>query len=98
MHSGAPPSALPGISPSSGEIGRHLRFLQFSTSQDRRQRRSCQSPPLRGVRTDPRSGREANCLAFRTTNARSGSEGPVPVGQRGVFARQQPVISRDLFR
>ena len=37
------------------------RFLPFS--------------PFTGVRRGPRSGRKANCLAFRTTNARSDSEG-----------------------
>ncbi|RVA58688.1 propionyl-coenzyme A carboxylase alpha polypeptide, partial [Mesorhizobium sp. M7A.F.Ca.CA.004.09.1.2] len=31
-----PPSALPGISPSRGEIGCHLRFRQFSKSWKRR--------------------------------------------------------------
>ncbi|RUX50098.1 MAG: hypothetical protein EOS58_20780 [Mesorhizobium sp.] len=29
----APPSALPGISPSRGEIGYHLGFRKFSASQ-----------------------------------------------------------------
>jgi len=38
-----------------------------------------QSPSLRGVRSGPRSGRKANCLAFRTTNARQGR-----VGRRGA--------------
>ncbi|TJU94105.1 MAG: hypothetical protein E5Y08_31230, partial [Mesorhizobium sp.] len=32
----APPSVLPGISPTRGEIGSHLRFRQFSTSQEER--------------------------------------------------------------
>ncbi|RWI13405.1 MAG: hypothetical protein EOQ92_31010 [Mesorhizobium sp.] len=40
-----PPSVLPDISPSRGEIGCRFGFRQ---SRKMRYRRSCQSPPLRG--------------------------------------------------
>ena len=38
-------------------------------------------PAVRGVRSGRRRRRKANDLAFRTTNARSHSEGPGPAGQ-----------------
>ncbi|TPN42911.1 hypothetical protein FJ976_29455, partial [Mesorhizobium sp. B1-1-9] len=41
----APPSVLPDISPSSGEIGGHLCFRQSPALQERRRSRRCQSPP-----------------------------------------------------
>ncbi len=43
-----PPSVLPDISPSRGEIGRGPSFRQFSTSQNESRQRRRQSPPLRG--------------------------------------------------
>ncbi|RUW57416.1 hypothetical protein EOA16_32230 [Mesorhizobium sp. M7A.F.Ca.US.008.03.1.1] len=43
----APPSVLPDISPSSGEIRCRKRFRQFSPSKKRRWSRRYQSPPLR---------------------------------------------------
>ncbi|PZV38588.1 hypothetical protein B5V02_09540 [Mesorhizobium kowhaii] len=44
----APPSVLPDISPSRGEIGCHFCFRQFSTLKKKLRRRSCKSPPSRG--------------------------------------------------
>ncbi|QKC75088.1 hypothetical protein EB233_05630 [Mesorhizobium erdmanii] len=41
----APPSALPGISPTWGEIGRHDGFRQSSALERGRRARRCQSPP-----------------------------------------------------
>ncbi|TIL20163.1 MAG: hypothetical protein E5Y87_07505, partial [Mesorhizobium sp.] len=41
----APPSGLPAISPTRGEIGCHRRFRQSPTLQERAERRRCQSPP-----------------------------------------------------
>ncbi|WP_292663005.1 glycine--tRNA ligase subunit beta [Mesorhizobium sp.] len=41
----APPSALPGISPSRGEIGRHRRFRQLTTLEDGRDDGTANLPP-----------------------------------------------------
>ena len=43
-----PPSVLPDISPTGGEIGRHRGFRKSLTLQDEHRHRSCQSPPLVG--------------------------------------------------
>ncbi|TIR01560.1 MAG: precorrin-3B synthase, partial [Mesorhizobium sp.] len=47
-HSFAPPSVLPDISPTRGEIGRHCGFRQCPTLVNGRCQRSCRSPPLWG--------------------------------------------------
>ncbi|RUW01988.1 precorrin-3B synthase, partial [Mesorhizobium sp. M1A.F.Ca.IN.020.03.1.1] len=44
----APPSVLPDISPTRGEIRYHAGFRQSSTLQEGAGRQSCQSPPLWG--------------------------------------------------
>ena len=54
------------------------------------------SPSLRRMRSGPRRGRKATCLALRTTNARSDSEGPGPVGHRGVKRRTFIAINSPL--
>ncbi|RWK98732.1 MAG: alpha/beta hydrolase, partial [Mesorhizobium sp.] len=48
MRSTAPPSGLPAISPTRGEISCRIRFRQFPAPQNGARPRSCQSPPLRG--------------------------------------------------
>ncbi|RWK91152.1 MAG: propionyl-coenzyme A carboxylase alpha polypeptide, partial [Mesorhizobium sp.] len=45
MRSVAPPSVLPDISPTRGEIGCHPGFRQSPMLKDERRLRSCQSPP-----------------------------------------------------
>ncbi|RUX21813.1 propionyl-coenzyme A carboxylase alpha polypeptide [Mesorhizobium sp. M2A.F.Ca.ET.042.01.1.1] len=39
---------MPGISPSRGEIRCHAGFRQSPALQEKRRRRNCRSPPLRG--------------------------------------------------
>ncbi|RWK83761.1 MAG: hypothetical protein EOR51_06055 [Mesorhizobium sp.] len=64
----APPSVLPDISPTRGEIGRHRRFRQSPALNSWRRRRNRRSPPCGG---DARQGR-GGCPDATCTKAARG--------------------------
>jgi hypothetical protein len=98
LRSFAPPSALPGISPTRGEIGRHRHFRQSPALHCRMsaKARSCRSPPSGG---DGRQGRGGRCPANPIAMRRCGSlvdvrhkrrsqstwcPAPIPTGRRSA--------------
>ena len=56
----APPSGLPAISPTCGEIRRRVRFRQSPTSQENSRRKAADLPPRGGDVRQDRGGREGS--------------------------------------